>query len=309
MRIRLARAAAAAVVSITAVVGVTAPTSTAAVVPVVVMAAGDIAGSGTNAGSTGDVIRANAPKFVLPLGDNAYELGSLSDYNTKYAPTWGSFKAVTRPVPGNHDYQTAGAAGYTSYFGPVVKNATNGALYYAWDIGNGWRGYALNSEVPMSSTSPQYAWLKSDLAAHPGAHILATWHQARYTSPNSITDYTAAAPIWALLQTAHADIVLSGHNHNYERFAKMNSTGALDAAGIRSFVVGTGGKSLSNRSSKHVGSQVFDRSDFGVLKLQLFPDHYLFAFIASGRGLVGTTLGDTGRKGVVIDSGSNPTNL
>jgi hypothetical protein len=167
--------------------------------PVVVMAAGDIAEGGTttmaNATATGDLIREAAPKLVMALGDEAYPDGSASDFATKYDPTWGSFKSITKPVPGNHEYHTP--AGYLGYFGNAnVTNPVDGGVYYAYDIGNGWRGYALNSEISMSTSSAQYQWLQADLNAHPGVHIVAYWHQPRYLSGTIHNDNTSAAPIW-----------------------------------------------------------------------------------------------------------------
>ena len=290
------------------------PTTAAAPTPVVVMGAGDIAEAGsstmTNAESTGDLIREAAPDVALVLGDNAYPDGSASDYSSKYDPTWGSFKSITKPVPGNHEYHADPPAGYLGYFGSArATNPVDGGVYYSYDVGDGWRAYALNSEISMSASSPQYAWLKADLAAHPGVHVLAYWHQPRYTSPSEHGDDTSAAPIWALLESAHADLVLQGHNHNYERFAKMNSTGGLDAGGIRSFVVGTGGNQTYTRTGTHAGSEAFNGTDYGVIKLSLFTDHYEWQWIESGRGFDGSTSVDTGHKGVVFDSGSDLTNL
>lgn len=280
--------------------------------PVVVMATGDIAEGGAmtmaNATATGDLIRAAAPKFVMALGDEAYPDGSASDFATKYDPTWGSFKSITKPTPGNHEYHVNPPAGYLGYFGAAnVTNSVDGGVYYAWDIGNGWRGYALNSEIAMSTSSAQYRWLQTDLNAHPGVHIIAYWHQPRYLSGTIHSDNTSATPIWDLLRAKGTDIVMGGHEHSYQRFAKMNSAGALDSAGIREFVAGAGGnQTYPLASTAHVGLQKGNGTDYGVLKLTLHAGSYDWAFIASGRGFAG---GPTVVKDTVLDSGTETTNL
>jgi hypothetical protein len=296
-------------------VGVNLSSVSAAVeTPYVVMAAGDIAESGSNtmlnATSTGDLIREGNPDLAIALGDNAYPDGSASDYTNKYNPTWGSFKSITKPTPGNHEYHSNPPSGYLGYFGQSnVTNSKDGGVYYAYDMGNGWRGYSLNSEISMSSSSAQATWLKADLAANPGKHILAYWHQPRYTSPTEHGDNTSAAPIWAILQGAKADIVLEGHNHQYERFAKMNSTGSVDASGIRSFIVGSGGNQLYTRTTSHVGSEFFNATDYGVIKLKLNSNSYSWEFLGSGRGYVNSTHVNTANKNVVLDSGTEDTNI
>lgn len=303
----------------------TSPTSDSSIAPpasspgstsgrIVIMGAGDIAEGGTtsqlDAASTGDVIRAAAPNFVFTLGDNAYPSGTPSDYTTKYDPTWGSFKAITKPVPGNHEYgMTPPAAGYIGYYGAsVVTNPINGGVYYAWDIGNGWRGYSLNSEISMSPSSAQYAWLQSDLNAHPSGHFIAYWHQPRYVSGSEHTDRSDEAAIWALLRAHGTDIVMGGHEHHYERFAKMNGQGGLDSAGIREFVVGTGGdQTYALPSPLHFGNQFGDALDYGVLKLTLHRNSYDWAFIGSGRGFNGGSV-TTANEGAALDSGTQATN-
>ena len=278
------------------------------------MGAGDIAEGSTtaqlDASSTGDLIRAAAPNFVFTLGDNAYSSGTPSEYKNKYDPTWGSFKAITKPVPGNHEYDMKPpAAGYIDYYGAsLVTNPKDGGVYYDWDIGNGWRGYSLNSEISMSTSSAQYAWLQADLKTHPSEHSIAYWHQPRYVSGSEHSDRTDQAAIWALLRAHGTDIVMGGHEHHYERFAKMNGAGALDSAGIREFVVGTGGDQTYALSRPlHFGNQFGDALDYGVLKLTLHKNSYDWAFIGSGRGFNGDSV-TTANKGAALDSGTQATN-
>jgi len=282
----------------------------AAAKPVVLAFAGDIA-DGTagspafeTARATGDVVRRIAPRWVLAGGDNAYSSGSLADYRTKYDPTWGSFKAITKAVPGNHEYRTAGAAGYRQYFFGGASRP-----YEAFSAGNGWRVYLLNCEIACGSGSAQERWLRKDLAAHPAAHVLAVVHRPLYSSGKHGND-TRVRALWDALAHAKADVVLSGHDHCYEVFAKQDARGrARPADGIKEFVNGTGGAEMYPFSTPRPNSLKRLNRDFGVLKLTLRPTTYSWQFIASGYCW---TNGERGacpsRRGRVLDTGARPTN-
>jgi hypothetical protein len=271
--------------------------------PVTLMGAGDVAGNREAATATADLIRAADPHAVFTTGDNAYPDGSRSDHAEKYHPTWGSFRDRTRPVPGNHEYNTEGAAGYVDYFGAEnVTNDVDGGLYYAWDAGNGWRAYALNSEV--SATGAQLSWLQDDLAAHAGQRYILYVHRPRYTSSAVHGPFEDICPLWdAVAATGGLEIVLAGHNHHYERFAPMDCAGRASAEGARSFVIGSGGARLYDFGAAHPGSEFRNDSDFGVLRLHLHETSYEWEFIASGRGHDGGTV-DTGNAGQILDKGS-----
>ena len=294
----------------------TASTPSAAVdVGLVIVGTGDIAEGGTstmaNATSSADLVRAAKPLLVFTVGDNAYPDGSSTDYAKKYEPTWGSFKAKTRPVPGNHEYHSTPPSGYLGYFGAAnVTNRVDGGVYYAYNVGKAWRAYALNSEVSMSAGSAQYAWLKSDLNAHPGTHFIAYWHQPRFVSKVQHGDRTDEAAIWDLLRLHGTDIVMSGHEHHAERFAKMDGSGAPDPKGIREFITGNGGnQTYGLPSALHANSVFANGYDYGVLKLTLHLNSYDWAFIAGGRAYNGSSSVNTTRKGLVLDSGTAATNI
>ena len=289
------------------------PPAAAADTPVTIMGAGDIAGAASasktlNATSTGDLIRAAAPEAVFTLGDNTGPDATLTDYQLGYEPTWGSFRAATHPVPGNHEYRFIPPAGYLDYFGSTaVTNDVDGGLYYAWDVGNGWRAYAVNTQIPR--TGAQLAWLQGDVAAHPGMHYILYAHQPRYTSGTNHAPSLAICPLWnALAATGGLEIVMGAHNHQYERFAKMDCAGNASATGARSFVAGTGGDKLYAFGTPQPGSEFRNNTDNGVLKLVLHDTSYEWSFIASGRGWNGTAYVNTGNAGAVLDSGSQPTN-
>jgi hypothetical protein len=248
--------------------------------------AGDIAASpsGTNGPDQATsllldaIVAANPGRVtVFVAGDNAYDNGALSDYTAYYDPTWGRHKAITRPVPGNHEYQTAGAAGYFAYFGAAAGDPAIG--YYAYDLGT-WRIYALNSEVPHGAGSAQEQWLRADLAAHAStACVAAVWHRPRFSTASHGSD-PGMSPLFQALYDYNAEIVLTGHDHNYQRFAPQTAGGVLDTArGIRQWVVGTGGRSPYVFTTPIANTEAFNTSTYGVLKLTLHAASYDFQFV------------------------------
>lgn len=209
---------------------------------------------------------------VITLGDNAYESGLTSEYRQYYMRTWGRHKAITRPVPGNHEYYSARARGYYRYFG--VRP------YYAYDVG-AWRMYALNSEIAHRAGSPQERWLRRDLAAHPARCVLAYWHKPRYSSGPHGSNRSMQA-LWQALADHRAEVVLSGHDHDYERFAPQQ--------GIVQIVVGTGGNFLYPFKRRAPGSVVRNDRTFGVILLTLHRAGYDFEFVP----IAGQTFRDRG---------------
>jgi hypothetical protein len=241
--------------------------------------------------ATSDVLVAMRPAAVLGLGDMQYNAGSLAAFQAVYDPTWGRLNRSIFPVPGNHEYGTAGAGGFFSYFG--ARAGTRGLGYYSFDLG-AWHIIALNSNcslVPCAPGSAQDAWLRADLAAHPGGCTLAFFHHPLFTSGHGEAD-EPVRPFWDTLYAAGADLVLNGHSHNYERFAPQTPAGVADAArGIREIVVGTGGDDLQPfLPAAAPNSQQRSSAAFGVLALTLRPDGYAWRF----RPAAGSTFADSG---------------
>jgi hypothetical protein len=232
---------------------------------------------------------------VVTLGDNVYPDGTLSEFQTCYHPTWGRHKARTRPALGNHDLDTPNGAGYFGYFGAAAGTAPNG--WYSYDVG-AWHVIVLNSEcshVGCSRTSPQGQWLAGDLAAHPNVCTLAIMHHPRFGSSGT-GDAPELQDFWQLLYEAGADVVLSGHQHNYERFDPQTPTGQADPSrGIREFVVGTGGAGLGTPGLPHPNSVVQNGSTYGVLKLTLYSSSYDWQFLP----IAGGSFTDTGSASCV----------
>jgi 3',5'-cyclic AMP phosphodiesterase CpdA len=247
----------------------------------VLVGAGDIAEcSDGGAFDTADLVE-GIPGIVFTLGDNAYERGSLAEFQECYGPTWGrpSIKDRTLPVAGNHEYGTAGAAGYFRYFGAAAGDPDEG--WYAYDAG-AWRIYVLNSncsEIGGCKTgSAQERWLRDDLAANPRACVAAMWHHPRFSSGEHGNN-EGMADIWRTLQDAGAEIALAGHDHSYERFGPQDASGRANERGLVEFVVGTGGRDPYPFRAPEPNSLVRASPVFGVIRLELRPDGYAFEFL------------------------------
>jgi PKD repeat protein len=264
-------------------------TVTVANTEAILIGAGDIAGCNSTYKdeATAALIAKYPTATVYTVGDNAYPDGTATDYSQCYAPSWGKFKDRTRPAPGNHEYHQAGATPYFDYYGANAGPAGRG--YYSYDVG-GWHIVSLNSEIDVSATSAQATWLKQDLATHPTACTLAYWHRPLFTSSSMHAGATAMIPLFTILYDAGAEIVLSGHNHQYERFAPQQADATRnDARGIREFVAGSGGAGLYDFGTAKPNSQARYKG-FGVLKLTLKATSYTWEFMP----IAGTSFTDTG---------------
>ncbi len=275
----------------------------------VLVAAGDIAcdpeyptfrnGAGTakacHERATAALITRIAPRQVLALGDIQYVNGLSGKYLVSYDPTWGRFKHITRPVLGNHEGGEGGTNhSYFDYFGGLAGSPSKG--YYSYNVGS-WHIVALNSNCgaylfngsrsDCRKGSAQDLWLQADLAAHPTLCTLAYFHVPRFSSGvvhhnDAKSDHTLTT-LWKDLYAGGADVILNGHDHNYERFVPMRPDGTPDSAkGIREFVVGTGGDNLHRFSTVVPGSQVRSANSFGVLKMSLSATSYSWQFESDG---------------------------
>lgn len=247
----------------------------------VLIAVGDIASCSSEGDEATATLLDGLAGTVATLGDHAYEEGTAQEFAECYEPSWGRHRARTRPAPGNHDYGTEGAAGYFGYFGAAAGEPEKG--YYSYDLG-AWHVVVINSNCAQvagcGGGTVQERWLREDLAAHPAVCTLAYWHHPRFSSGETYGTNEQMRPIWQALYDHGADVVLSGHEHNYERFAPQDPAGDPDAArGIRQFVVGTGGKSLYGFGAPLLNSEVRNAEASGVLLLRLHASGYDWQFV------------------------------
>jgi acid phosphatase type 7 len=261
--------------------------------PPVVAAAGDVADCASEDDDATAKLLGDINGTIVTLGDNAYEDGTSEEFANCYGPTWGRFKDRTRPSPGNHEYHTAGAKGYFGYFGEAAGERGEG--YYSYDLGK-WHLVALNSNCQKIGgcgvNSPQGRWLRHDLADNRSRCTLAYFHHPLFSSGKYSPGVSQVKPLWEILYSAGADVVLNGHDHNYQRFAPQDPDGKADPRrGIREFVVGTGGKILYPIEDPLPNIQSYNDDSYGVLKLTLRPGGYDWQFLSA----LGSTFVDAGK--------------
>ena len=259
----------------------------------VLVGAGDIADCALDSGAATAALLYTIGGTVFTAGDNAYPDGTAAQFRDCYAPTWGRHLERTKPVAGNHDWLTKGLAGYRAYFGEKAGPAD--ASWYSYDLG-AWHVIVLDSDCTFVGGclpgSPQGDWLDADLKASTAKCTMAIWHHPRFSSGEHGSD-ASVWPFWDALYRAGADVVVNGHDHDYERFGPQDPAGREDkAAGIREFVVGTGGAGLRDFPTVAAHSEMRNKDTFGVIRFVLHPTWYEWSFMAT--------------SGAVVDSGSGP---
>jgi acid phosphatase type 7 len=241
----------------------------------VLVGAGDISKCDAKEDTLTAQILDKIPGTIFTMGDNVYQRGKAEEFQKCYDPAWGHLKARTSPSPGNHDYYTPNAAPYYAYFGAKAGPAGKG--YYSYDLGQ-WHIVSLNSNIDAQKGSEQEKWLRADLAAHPKTCTLAYWHHPVFSSGVHGND-PKMKDIWQTLSEMKADVVVNGHDHNYERFAPQTADGKADPQGLREFVVGTGGAELRDMMATRPNSEVQNSSTYGVIKFTLHPKSYDWEFV------------------------------
>jgi hypothetical protein len=244
--------------------------------PETFVGAGDIGYGGGGAADTARLV-SNISGQIFTAGDNAYPDGSADDFAKWYQPTWGlCCLGRTRPVPGNHEYQRdPNAQAYFNYFGTLAS--PNGLPYYSYNVG-AWHIVALNSMIDVSDGGPQGSWLKTDLATTDRKCLLAIWHYPLFTSgPDGSSPQMR--DFWRILYRAHAEIIVNGHEHYYERFAPQNPEGGADPAGIHEYIVGTGGAIQYPFVAIQPNSVARIDHKYGVLKFELKDGGWQSVFI------------------------------
>jgi hypothetical protein len=227
---------------------------------------------------------------VLVLGDLQYERGSLGAFQGGYDHSWGRFADITYPTLGNHEWHTSGAAGYFDYWASKGRPAGDrGRGFYSFDLG-GWHLIALESTCLSScgEGSAQDTFLERDLARTESECILAFWHHPLFNSgavhgeemlPN-------VRAFWDDLFAGGADVVVNGHEHNYQRYAEQGPGGGLTRQGIRQFVAGTGGRNLYDLLDRKDANYEAGAVRFGVLRLILREISYSWEFVDADGSVV-----------------------
>jgi hypothetical protein len=261
------------------------PSASPSTAAATLVGAGDIAACGSPWDEATADLLDGIEGTVFTAGDNAYPSGTAEQFRDCYGPSWGRHRDRTRPAVGNHDWETGGAAGYIGYFGALA--APDGRTWYAYDLG-GWRVIVLDSDCGSvggcGAGSEQERWLRSELVAHPTRCTMAIWHHARFSSGEHGNDGRTDA-FWRALYAASAEVIVVGHDHDYERFAPQDPDGrAGPERGIRQFVVGTGGAFLRPFRDPAANSEVRRSDTHGVLRFTLRPDDYDWAFLTVDGG-------------------------
>jgi len=252
----------------------------------VFVGAGDVDGCGRVEPEYTARLLDRIPGTVFVAGDATYPSGTMASYTNCYGPTWGRHLWRTFAAPGNHDYQSDGGAAFYQYFGTAA--GPPGLGYHSHTLGT-WHVIMLNSMIPVKAGSPQYEWLRQDLAASTAACTVAVVHHPLFSSGEHGNN-AFMRDAWNLMFQYGVDIVASGHDHTYERFAPQDANGRASARGIREFVVGTGGYALYRRRQTQANSEVFNGETYGVLKLTLRSSGYDWEFVP----IDGATFRDSG---------------
>ncbi len=246
----------------------------------VLVGAGDIATCPNTEDEDTAALLEDIEGTIFTTGDNAYPDGTDADFENCYEPSWGRHKPRTYPSPGNHEYHTPGASGYFNYFGVAAGDPGEG--YYSYNQG-AWHVVVLNSNIAVEPGSAQHEWLRADLASNTAICTLAYWHHPLFSSGHH-GNQTKMKLLWEALYAADVDVVVNGHDHDYERFALQDPSGEADPArGIREFVVGTGG-GLRPFETFQPNSEVRSADTHGILKLTLNPTSYDWEFVPVSGG-------------------------
>ena len=252
---------------------------------VTLLGAGDIGQCGSPGVAQTARLVAGLDGDVLLAGDIAYPQGTAANFRDCFHPFWGQFRSRWHPVPGNHEYESAGAAPYFAYFEEAAGPAGRG--YYSFTAGD-WLILMLNSNIPATRGSAQFEFVRGELERQRTPCTMAVWHHPLFSSgPNGSNAFMR--DMWALLEASRVEVILNGHDHLYERFARQTSDGLADPVnGIRQFTAGTGGAELYSfvRAAQHSEERIMK---FGVIRFTLRPAQIDWEFLG-----VDGSVGDRG---------------
>jgi hypothetical protein len=254
----------------------------------VLVGAGDIASCNADKSQATALLLDKIPGTVFTVGDNAYPKGTTRQFSECYGPSWGRHRERTRPAPGNHDYESQQAAPYFKYFGANAGPVGRG--YYSYDLGS-WHILSLNSNTNAALWgTAQEEWLRADLKASPATCVLAYWHHPRFNSGKTYGNLPQMSALYKILFEHSVSVLISAHDHIYERFAPQDPNGKADARGVRQFITGTGGGPLYEIGALQPNSEVRNNATHGVIKFTLHSTSYDWEFIP----IAGQTFRDRG---------------
>lgn len=247
----------------------------------VLVGAGDIADCASDGDEATAALLDGIAGTVFTAGDNAYPIGSSQTYRDCFRPSWGRHLDRIRPAPGNHDWESGALTAYRDYFGEAASNS-DGDPWYAYDLGT-WQVIVLDSDCSRvdgcGPESRQGRWLAATLAASDARCALALFHHPRFSSGEHGND-TTVDPLWRALYASGADVIVNGHDHDYERFAPQDPDGTEDRErGIRQFVIGTGGVKLRGFRDPVANSELRASISHGLLGFTLRDGGYDWRFI------------------------------
>jgi hypothetical protein len=257
-----------------------------------------------------------------------YRLSDGSTYDSSRPAWWGQYKGQwktstgTMPSLGNHEYLNSTDPSiqsnpYFDYFSaqngfklpvaPVPDTTDNPGLtkgkgYYSYNLGS-WHIVVLNSNcdyVSCNSTSAQATWLQNDLAANATNKqcTLAYMHHPLYATGTGGLE-PRLKPLWQILYNNGADVILNGHDHRYERLARIDPNDNRDLTyGMRPLIAGTGGDPGGGTTdTNELNSEIKIFGTAGILRMDLSDGYYSWAFIAPD---------PNNPTGTVIDSTAAP---
>lgn len=227
-----------------------------------------------------DAITRIKPESVWLLGDIQYLYGELAQFQNSFGKSFAPLKNRWRPTPGNHEYGTPGASGYFDFFGKKAGPDRRG--YYSFDIGS-WHVVSLNANctiVDCTSNSAQAKWLRNDLKQNPSRCTAGIWHQPRFSSGKGHGNDPLLRPLWKIMQSNRADLVLNGHDHDFETFSRQDANGRRDPKGMIEMVVGAGGKSFYDFGEIQPNSKVRITDAFGFLRLRLNKKSFDWSYVS-----------------------------
>ena len=266
--------------------------------PAFLVGAGDIADCDRRRGEATAKLLDGIAGTIFTAGDHAYPSGTTREFVECYGVSWGRHRNRTRPSPGNHDYGSPDAAPYFRYFG--ANAGPVGLGYYSYNLGS-WHIVSLNSNPDAASWgAAQEEWLQQDLKANPAGCVLAYWHHPRFSSGKNHGDHPHMNALYKILYQRGVSVLVSGHDHIYERFAPQNPEGKSDAKGVRQFIAGTGGAWLYRIGAVKPNSEVRNARTHGVLKFTLHASKYDWEFIP----IAGQTFRDRGTADCVGSDGN-----